>query len=106
MVPKPLEGGAQPGAATLAWKSFATPAALDAHTYGYRWNYDLVTKTDTKDGPLATLPEYYKLGQAANGKPQWVAVASKDVPAETGLVTPPAGFETGYVLIVTRQAGK
>ena len=70
---------------SLDWKSFATPAALDAHTYGYKWNYDLVTKTDTKDGALATLPEYYKLGKAKNGGPQWVVVESKDVPAETGL---------------------
>ena len=36
----------------LAWNSFATPVALDSNTFGYRWNYDMVAKTDSKDGPL------------------------------------------------------
>jgi hypothetical protein len=69
----------------LAWDSFATPAALDEHTYGYKWNPDRVTKTDTKDGPLVTLPEYYRLGKDRGGKDQWQVVSPKDVPVETGL---------------------
>ena len=47
--------------APIAWNSFATPMALDPNTFGYRWNYQLVTKNDSKDGPLVTLPEYYHL---------------------------------------------
>ncbi len=87
---------------SLAWDSFATPEALDAHTYGYKWNYDLVTKTDTKDGSLATLPEYYKLAKDEKDKPQWVVVPAKDVPAETGLAAhqfrrPPGKPSEAYV---------
>jgi len=69
----------------LAWDSFATPAALDTITYGFRWNDELVTKKDTKDGPLVTLPEYYRLVNDDNKRAQWVVVQPKDVPAETGL---------------------
>ncbi len=69
----------------LDWNSIATPAALDPHTFGYRWKNPLVTRTHTQDGPLMTLPEYYRLVKKADGKPQWVAVPATDVPAETGL---------------------
>jgi len=69
----------------IAWNSFATPMAPDPDTFGYRWDYQLVTKKDTADGPLVTLPEYYRLAKDKNKKPQWVVVQPKDVPAETGL---------------------
>ncbi|MBM3883378.1 MAG: hypothetical protein FJ387_27330 [Verrucomicrobia bacterium] len=68
----------------VAWDSFASPVAPDPHSFGFRWNDSLVTRTDSKDGPLMTLPEYYRLvkdGQTS----QWVPVSPKDVPAETGL---------------------
>jgi len=71
--------------AALAWSSFATPMAPDPSTFGYRWNYELVTRKDSKDGPLVTLPEYYRLVSEDNKKAQWVAVPANDVPAETGL---------------------
>lgn len=70
----------------VAWKSFATPVALDSNTFGYRWNYQQVRKTDSKDGPLATLPEFFHLTTNANKKVEWVPVRAEDVPAETGLV--------------------
>jgi hypothetical protein len=44
-----------------------------------------VTKKDTKDGPLVTLPEYYRLVKEGDKKAQWVVVSPEDVPAETGL---------------------
>ena len=69
----------------VAWSSFATPVALDDATYGYRWDKELVTKTDAKDGSLVTLPEYYRLEKDQKDKERWVVVSSKDVPAETGL---------------------
>ena len=69
----------------IAWNSFANPVALDPHTYGYRWNYQTVTKTGSKDGMLATLPEYYHLKKDKSGKQTWAVVQPKDVPAETGL---------------------
>ena len=45
----------------------------------------MVTKTESKDGPLVTLPEYFRLANDEKGKPQWVVVRAEDVPAETGL---------------------
>ena len=71
---------------TLAWNSFASPVALDKHTYGYRWNQKLVTKTDSKNGSsLVTLPEYFHLVKSGDTKAEWVVVQAKDVPEETGL---------------------
>jgi len=79
----------------IAWDSFAYPKAIDSTTFGYRWNEELVTKKDTKDGPLVTLPEYYRLEKDDNNKAKWIVVQPKDVPAETGLAkvsfSPPAG---------------
>lgn len=69
----------------LAWKSFATPIAPDPNTFGYRWNEQLVTKKDTENGSLVTLPEYYRSGADDGKKPQWIVVSLEDVPAETGL---------------------
>lgn len=66
--------------APVAWSSFATPAALDDATYGYRW-----AETATRDGTLVTLPEYYRLEKDKKGKDHWVVVSEKDVPADTGL---------------------
>jgi hypothetical protein len=71
--------------AAVAWKLFASPVAINPTSYGIRWNYQIATKTDSKDGPLATLPEYYRLVNNAKGQSQWVAVAANEVPAETGL---------------------
>ena len=71
--------------APIAWSSFASPVALDDVTYGYQWNKDMVTKTDSKNGPLVTLPEYYRLAKDKKGKERWDVVSAKDVPAETGL---------------------
>ena len=68
----------------IVWKSFATPIAQDPTTFGYRWDYQWVAKTDSKDGTLATLPEYFRLVPDEK-KPQWVPVKVADVPAETGL---------------------
>lgn len=69
----------------VAWNSFATPMAPDTHTFGYRWNLDLVRRTDSESGPLVTLPEYYRLVTNANQKAQWVPVPAEQVPPETGL---------------------
>jgi len=69
----------------IAWDAFATPFAPDPSTFGYRWNDKLVTKKDTQDGPLVTLPEYYRLVKDNEKKAKWVVVRPEDVPAETGL---------------------
>ncbi len=67
----------------LAWSSFATPMAPDPHTFEFRWNDQMVT--NSKDGLLVTLPEYFRLDEDQNGKPQWVVIQAEDVPPETGL---------------------
>jgi hypothetical protein len=69
----------------LAWSSFATPMAPDPNTFGFRWNDQMVTNIDTKDGPLVTLPEYYRLVKDDNNKTQWVVIRPEEVPVETGL---------------------
>jgi hypothetical protein len=69
---------------SIAWDSFATPTAIDSTTFGFQWDYQRVTKKDTPDGLLVTLPEYYRL-EKGEKKSQWVVVQPQDVPAETGL---------------------
>ncbi len=93
----PGRGGAtwkiyEPGTARedkvrLAWDAFATPQAIDPHTFGYRWNSDLVTRTDTPDGALTTLPQYFHFGKNQRGKPEWEVVKPEEVPEETELTT-------------------
>jgi len=70
---------------SIAWDSFASPVAIDPSTFGFQWDYQLVTRTDTQDGSLVTLPEYYRLAEGKNDKPVWEVVQPKDVPVETGL---------------------
>ncbi len=71
----------------LAWKSFAQGGPLAPDTYGYRWNPDVVRETHTSDGPLSTLPEYYRLVKDEQAGPRWVPVRAEKVPAETGLAS-------------------
>jgi hypothetical protein len=75
------DGAAKEQRPGVAWASFAEPAALDPHTFGYRWKPEAVTPGEG----LVTLPEYYRLGQDKAGKPQWVPVPAGEVPADTGL---------------------
>ncbi|HMP01649.1 MAG TPA: hypothetical protein PKD86_11120 [Gemmatales bacterium] len=65
----------------INWQAFASPVAIDEHTFGYRWQANLVTHGDG----LTTLPEYYRLGKGRNDKDQWQAIPAGEVPAETGL---------------------
>ncbi|MEQ1823041.1 MAG: hypothetical protein ABL949_11060 [Fimbriimonadaceae bacterium] len=73
-------GGEKEVKVPIAWKAFATPKAIDANTFGYEWNRQFVTQTDTKDGALVTLPQYFHL---VEGK--WTPVSADQVPPETGL---------------------
>jgi hypothetical protein len=74
----------------IAWNSFVTPMTPDPNSFGYRWDPKIVKKTDSKNGSLLKLPEYYHL-VTSGAKPQWVPVKSEDVPTETGLAE--ASFE-------------
>jgi len=69
----------------IAWDSFASPVAPDSSTFGYQWNYQLVTKNEFKGCPVVTLPQYYHLVKDNNKKAKWVPVQPEDVPTETGL---------------------
>jgi hypothetical protein len=71
----------------IAWNSFATPTAINATTYGYRWNPGLVSTRATATGSLVALPEYFRSVKNTNGSAQWAVVQAKDVPNETGLVS-------------------
>jgi hypothetical protein len=84
------------------WSAFGTPWAPDKHTFGYRWNGELVKVTQSQHGSVVTLPEYYRLGTNRNGRLQWVPVRPEEVPPETGLAElrfnrPPRGRPEPYV---------
>ncbi len=70
----------------LAWNSFASPVAIASNTFGYRWDYQLAKRNDSKAGSLVTLPEFFHLVTNKNQKLEWMPVRAEDVPAETGLV--------------------
>lgn len=69
----------------IAWNSFANPVALDATTFGYRWDPSRVARSDDATSPFVALPEYYRVEKDAKAKERWVAVRPDEVPAETGL---------------------
>jgi len=72
--------------APLQWTAFANAAALDPYTFGYRWNSEVLSKPEAKEEPLATLPEYFRLGKDKSGQKElWIPVPAVEVPAETGL---------------------
>ena len=79
-----LPGEDRKDAPEVDWASFATPIAVDAETYGIRWDETYFRASD--DGSVLTLPEYYRLMEDAQGKKRWTAVKRAAVPAETGLV--------------------
>lgn len=70
----------------IDWNAFATPLSVEGVTFGYSWNYGHVTKTNSPNGPLTTLPEYYRLDKGTEGqKPLWRPIRSEQVPADTDL---------------------
>ena len=72
--------------ALLNITSYMDANVTDSATLRVRWGGEFVTKRETKNGSLVTLPEYYKLVKTGNDdKGQWVAVSPKEVPTETGL---------------------
>jgi hypothetical protein len=74
------------GKIPLVWKSFATSHVPNEVTFGYRWNAELVGKKTLANGTLISLPEYFRLIPAKDGKKsEWVVVQAKDVPKELGL---------------------
>lgn len=87
--------------AGVAWNSFGTPVAVDTNTFGFRWDYEIVSKTETTNGPLATLPEYFRLTTNANKRAEWMPVRAEAVPPETGLAQvrfePPSRTPRTYV---------
>ncbi|MCC7433545.1 MAG: hypothetical protein IT363_02595 [Methanoregulaceae archaeon] len=80
-----LPGGDRNRAPEVDWASYATPIALNETTYGIRWKRDLLSRAGSSES-LVTLPEYYRLVKATDGKERWVVVKSEEVPSETGLL--------------------
>lgn len=68
----------------LNWSAFAKPFAPDPNSFGYRWDEDLVSRSESANRDLVMLPEYYRLDQNSE-RPIWKAIPAEDVPAETGL---------------------
>ncbi|MGC8640561.1 MAG: sialate O-acetylesterase [Isosphaeraceae bacterium] len=70
----------------VAWDVFARPLIVDAHTFSYRWNQRLVTRSRMGAAATVTLPEYYRLVEdEASNKSSWKPVPAAAVPGETGL---------------------
>ncbi|WP_202928028.1 hypothetical protein [Cyclobacterium salsum] len=66
--------------------SYMDANVTDSTTLRVRWEGDLITKRKTNSHNLITLPEYYKMEKSSeDDMGQWVAVAPKEVPSETGL---------------------
>jgi hypothetical protein len=89
-----LDGVTEEEKVPLGWNSFAAPMAADPNTFGYKWDFNVVTKSDSHKGLLLKLPEYYHLEQL-EGKPLWVPVKATEVPVETGLTKARFDRETG-----------
>jgi hypothetical protein len=79
-----LPGGDRQNAPEVDWASYATPIAIDRHTYGIQWKRELLSQS--ADSAVLTLPEYYRLTRMADSKQRWVAVKPGEVPTETGLL--------------------
>jgi hypothetical protein len=66
--------------APLDWNAFAKFVTPDSHTLGLEW------KSAQSGKRLATLPEYYRLENAADKrKARWEPIPADQVPDETGL---------------------
>ncbi len=86
---------------------YMDPNVTDEATLSVRWEGDLITKTETANGTLVALPEYYKLekkGTDSIGK--WMAIPEEEVPVETGLkdLSFKRTYEGGNKTYVTPEA--
>jgi len=72
--------------ALLNITSYQDVNVTDSATLRVRWEGEFITRRKTNSGSVVTLPQYYKMVKNSNDTiGQWIAVAPKDVPAETGL---------------------
>jgi hypothetical protein len=79
------ENAAKDARPNVMWNSFATPTSPDGITFGYRWNAELLSKSDPSERS-ATLPEYYRLvKEGAGPKVRWAPVPAEEVAPETKL---------------------
>jgi hypothetical protein len=68
----------------IAWSDYAKPEAIDAETFGYRWDPQHTGQTGADSQALVRLPEYYRLTSDDKGKSRWEPVAASDVPQKPG----------------------
>jgi hypothetical protein len=72
--------------ALLNITSYMDANVTDSATLRVRWEGEYIKHTESNSCSVVTLPEYYKLVKTGNDSVgEWVAVASEDVPTETGL---------------------
>jgi len=78
----------------IDWSRFGSPVAHDSATFGFLWNKDFVRPVADAGGQRVRLPEYFRLDDVTGKPARWLAVASNEVPADTGLHT--LRFETPH----------
>ena len=61
------------------------PTAFADDTFGYRWNPAVTRRVTVGGAPCVLLPEHYRLGEEARGRPLWVPLAPADVPRRAGV---------------------
>ncbi|MFT7619304.1 MAG: hypothetical protein ACI97A_002954 [Planctomycetota bacterium] len=66
------------------WSRFATPFALDPHTFAYRWDPKVVDHKKAKSRGLVTLPQYYRF-EKDQGKSRWVPKLGREIPIKRKL---------------------
>lgn len=72
--------------ALLNITSFMDATVTDTATLRVRWTPTYRPNRKTNNNSVVTLPEYYELVKNGNDEiGQWIAIASEDVPKETGL---------------------
>ena len=89
--------------------SYLDPTVTDSSTLSVRWEGDLITKRETENGAVITLPEYYKFEKNdGDDIGEWIAVAKESVPTETGLhqLSFSRVYEGGNKTYVTPEASK
>jgi hypothetical protein len=71
----------------IDWDPFSKAANTNTSTLAFSWTQSLVSKTNTGNGSVISLPEYYRLSKNTMGGALWSVVQAKDVPYETGLAS-------------------
>jgi hypothetical protein len=82
------DGAKEPNRHDIDWSAFGSPVAHDEHTFGYRWNEEVVRTVPAVDGGagddgarVARLPEYFRLERRDGEDPRWRAMPAERMPS-------------------------